>query len=144
MIDACVESGSLNPLQKCASVIHTSTFSHLFNEEQQLEIVCRCNAQLSNKSGSLIFGSHCGMEKATIRQSRHSFGHDPESWKAMWKQVATKGNVEIEAYLSDFETAASGTMAVKAVDVNGKPLHLGSWLLWVAVSHPAPLFQVKF
>ncbi|EJD41305.1 hypothetical protein AURDEDRAFT_115547 [Auricularia subglabra TFB-10046 SS5] len=130
-IDACVESGSLNPLQKRASVIHTSAFFHLFNEEQQLEIARRCNALLSNEPGSLIFGSHRGVEKATVRQGRDSFAHDPESWKAMWKQVATEGNVEVEAYLSDFETAPSGTTAVKAVDENGEPLHPGSWLVWV-------------
>ncbi|KZV91233.1 hypothetical protein EXIGLDRAFT_676304 [Exidia glandulosa HHB12029] len=135
-ISACVDSASLSPLAKCASIIHASAFFHLFNEPAQLALARRLNVLLSNEPGSLIFGSHRGVRDGVPgeRDGRESFAHSPTTWRAMWED-ATRGDasVQVEAWLSDFETRPMSAEDVKSVSVdeNGVPLHPGSWLVWV-------------
>jgi hypothetical protein len=71
---------SLTPLQGRLSAIHASSFFHLFSEEQQLEVAQRLATLLSPTPGSMIFGTHIGLDKRGTRLGR-MFCHDPESWK---------------------------------------------------------------
>ncbi|KZV95783.1 hypothetical protein EXIGLDRAFT_671793 [Exidia glandulosa HHB12029] len=85
-ISACIQSGSLSPLAKRASIIHASAFFHLFDERAQLALARRLNVLLSNEPGSLIFGSHRGV-RDDERDGRESFAHSPTTWRAMWDSL---------------------------------------------------------
>lgn len=95
---------SLNPLKGHISVIHSSLFFHLFNEDEQLDLARRAATLLSHEKGSVIFGSHYGRPKKGTRTEilaagpwRTQFWHSPQSWKKVWEdQVFRKGSVKVE------------------------------------------------
>ncbi|EGN91680.1 hypothetical protein SERLA73DRAFT_118302 [Serpula lacrymans var. lacrymans S7.3] len=96
---------SLNPLHGHVSAIHTSSFFHLFTEEQQLAIARGLASLLSPQPGSMIFGFHVGKpEKGILDRARLSydmFCHCPESWTAMWDEIFEKGTVRVDAKLQE-------------------------------------------
>ncbi|KAF9240255.1 hypothetical protein BU15DRAFT_87747 [Melanogaster broomeanus] len=100
---------SLNPLRGYCSVINASTFFHLFAEEKQLHVARALAGLLSSEPGSLTCGMHVGREEAGILPASvfgsnvDMFCHSPQSWKAMWDGVFTKGEVKVEASLSATE-----------------------------------------
>jgi len=83
---------SLTPLQRHVSVIHTSSFFHLFDEAQQFKIARLLRALLSLLPGSIILGTDRGLPD----QKDNSGGidqksvpgtlvvHSPATWKEMW------------------------------------------------------------
>ncbi|KAG6861458.1 hypothetical protein C0995_016549 [Termitomyces sp. Mi166 len=99
---------SLTPLQGHVSVIHASSFFHLFNEGRQHELAQRLATLLSPIPGSMLFGSHIGKPEKGIVQGAAGepslFSHSPESWRDLWDgQVFEKGTVKVEAYLKQVE-----------------------------------------
>ncbi|OJA09532.1 hypothetical protein AZE42_06994, partial [Rhizopogon vesiculosus] len=95
---------SLNPLHGRVSVIHATTFFHLFEEDRQLHMARALAGLLSPEPGSIIFGGHTGaQEKGIVNQvfgglEIGMFAHSPESWIAMWDgEVFEKGMVKVEA-----------------------------------------------
>jgi len=94
---------SLNPLRGHVSVIHASSFFHLFNEEKQLQLARALAGLLSHEPGSILFGSHVGRPVKGFKQTpngRVMFCHSPESWKELWVgQVFQQGVVEVEVLL---------------------------------------------
>lgn len=114
---------SLTPLQGRISVIHASSFFHLFDEARQQELAERLATLLSPQPGSVIFGRHGGnSEKGYSEQStavHRLFRHSPESWVELWDgQVFEKGMVKVEAKLEQIERP----------EVNGKSF--ATWLIW--------------
>lgn len=99
---------SLNSLKAHISIIHTSLFFHLFNEDQQLDLAHRVATLLSPEKGSMIFGGHYGRQTkgTTVAEAlpdgtvRPKFRHSPESWKSVWEEVfgeaSVDGRVKIE------------------------------------------------
>ena len=81
---------SLTPLNGHVTVIHTSSFFHLFSEEQQLELAQKMAGLLSPVPGSTIFGMHAGLaEKGFSKEGNRRTGgplfcHSPDSWKELW------------------------------------------------------------
>ncbi|KAH9835745.1 uncharacterized protein C8Q71DRAFT_94020 [Rhodofomes roseus] len=100
---------TLTPLHGHISVIHTSSFFHLFNEEQQLELARKLAGLLSPVPGSMIFGLHAGRaekglrtEAPEMRNGQFMFCHNDESWKELWDGVVfKKGTVEVKASLQN-------------------------------------------
>jgi len=94
---------SLNPLRGHVSVIHASSFFHLFDEEKQFQLARALAGLLSPDPGSLIFGSHAGRPvKGTGESSmgRPRCCHSPESWKELWDgQIFEQGQVKVDAVL---------------------------------------------
>jgi len=95
---------SLTPLQGFVSVIHATSFFHLFNEEQQLRAARQLATLLSPAPGSLIFGSHLGFpvkgSRSCILSSKEMFCHSPETWQELWDgQVFVKGSVQVDVEL---------------------------------------------
>lgn len=103
-VDTCSESietppiplsslTSLTPLQHQVSVIYTSSFFHLFEEDKQRHLTHLVASLLSPLPGSIIFGSHMGASDSeddmsgrtrfTIRGGT-AFAHSPTSWKELW------------------------------------------------------------
>ena len=87
-------------------VIHTSSFFHLFSEEQQLELAQKMAGLLSPVPGSTIFGMHAGLaEKGFSKEGNRRTGgplfcHSPDSWKELWNGgIFKKGTVKVEATL---------------------------------------------
>ncbi|THG92562.1 hypothetical protein EW026_g8378 [Hermanssonia centrifuga] len=104
---------SLTPLIGRLSVIHASSFFHLFNEELQLQLAKRMGSLLSPEPGSFIFGGHGGflqkkgprsMPMSAAVQSITMFCHSPESWKELWeKEIFSQGKVKVEVYLKEVQ-----------------------------------------
>jgi len=98
---------SLTPLQGHLSIIHASSFFHLFDEEQQLQLAKSLASLLSPLPGSVIFGIQVGAEtkgvsERAVRPDNTSiFHHSPESWQELWDgQVFEKGTVKVEAHFT--------------------------------------------
>jgi hypothetical protein len=95
---------SLNPLRGHVSFIHTSSFFHLFDEEQQSNLARLLAGLLDPRPGSMIFGSHVGLEQKGPGHSSllaTAFAHSPESWIQLWEnEIFEKGTVKAEAVLS--------------------------------------------
>ncbi|RPD81612.1 hypothetical protein L226DRAFT_474830 [Lentinus tigrinus ALCF2SS1-7] len=103
---------SLNPLRGHVSVIHASSFFHLFDEEKQFKLAQSLAGLLSPEPGSMILGSHGGRpEKGfrteSSRTNSHGmtmFCHSPESWTELWDgQIFKKGTVKVEAFLLEIK-----------------------------------------
>jgi len=73
---------TLTELRGHVSVIHASSFFHLFSEELQLELAKRLASLLDTRPGSIIFGSNAGTPVKGQREGMlsMSFSHSPESW----------------------------------------------------------------
>jgi len=87
-------TNSLNPLAGKVSVIHTSSFFHLFNEPQQLIVARKLAGLLSLEPGSIIFGSHVGgVEHGLVKETVYGmprFRHSKESFKDLWEREVFK------------------------------------------------------
>lgn len=121
---------SLNPLRGHVSVIHASSFFHLFDEEKQFRLAQALAGLLSPSPGSVIFGSHSGQPVKGIRQSQMPgllggtrFCHSPESWKELWDgQIFERGRVMVEAVLRKFDRTEP------SMPNWGSSIHF--WLIW--------------
>jgi hypothetical protein len=106
---------SLDPLRGHLSAIHTSTFFHLFNQEQQILLAKKLASLLSPLPGSIIFGSHVGFAEPHGEVDDVSgipfFGHSPKSWKKMWEEeVFTDGiPIHVDVDMVDHGEADSQT-----------------------------------
>ena len=109
---------SLNPLRGHVSIIHTSSFFHLFSEERQLQLARALAGLLSPEPGSILFGSHVGSAVKDFKRSssgRMMFCHSPESWKELWVgQVFEQGMVEVEVLLKHIDRTDFATFAETA------------------------------
>jgi hypothetical protein len=114
---------SLNPLRGYVSAIHTSSFFHLFDEEQQTKVARALAGLLSPEPGSVIFGLHGGLPVKGMRsRSTGGFGfsHSPESWKELWDgQIFDQGKVKVEAFLKRTDRIEPNSTSNK-----------GDWLVW--------------
>ncbi|EED81244.1 predicted protein [Postia placenta Mad-698-R] len=98
---------TLTPLLGHVSAINASSFFHLFDEPQQLEVGRALAGLLSPEPGSLIFGEHAGRPVKGYRtdglprdDGSYEFCHSPETWKEMWDGgVFEKGTVKADALL---------------------------------------------
>jgi hypothetical protein len=94
--------GSLNPLHGRVSIIHASSFFHLFDEDQQSYLAHALGPLLSPEPGSILLGSHGGMAVKGLRpasRGRQMFCHSPESWRELWEGVFGKDQVKVEVEL---------------------------------------------
>ncbi|KAI0344097.1 hypothetical protein BDW22DRAFT_1128383 [Trametopsis cervina] len=104
---------TLTPLVGRVSVIHTSAFFHLFNEERQEELARLVGSLLSPEPGSIICGAHAGQPQKGLRSEAWQAGqksedirlfcHSPESWKELWEKIFGVGKVEVSAMLKEIE-----------------------------------------
>jgi hypothetical protein len=99
---------TLTPLKGHASVIHASSFFHLFDEGTQKELARRIASLLSKEPGSIIFGSSAGepdgKERVGINPRREQrYLHSPSSWKKLWETEILPGQVEVQAFHSEIE-----------------------------------------
>jgi hypothetical protein len=117
---------SLNPLRGYVSAIHTSSFFHLFDEEQQAKVARALAGLLSPKPGSVIFGLHAGLPVKGIRSRStggFAFAHSPESWKELWDgQIFDQGKVKVEAFLKRADRIELNSTPDKGVE--------RCWLVW--------------
>jgi len=103
---ALAEVRTLTQLQGEISVIHTSSFFHLFDENHQERLAHIIANLLLNKSGSLIFGSHGGNAVPGTFPERSAYGHSPESWTELWESVLGKGKCQVKAELRPWKAGA--------------------------------------
>lgn len=101
---------TLSPLLGHVSAIHASSFFHLFDESQQMQLAHALAGLLSPAPGSLIFGEHSGRpqkgyrtEGLLRRNGQSQFCHSPESWVELWDSGFKKGTVKTEARLVEIE-----------------------------------------
>ena len=52
------------------SIIHASSFFHLFNREDQIRVACVCVELLKKTPGSLVFGRQIGNRDAGVRSGQ--------------------------------------------------------------------------
>ncbi|KZT13254.1 uncharacterized protein LAESUDRAFT_719592 [Laetiporus sulphureus 93-53] len=103
---------TLTPLLGHVSAIHASSFFHLFDEAQQLQLARSVAGLLSPAPGSMIFGEHGSLPEKGYRTEQlrpnamraSMFCHSPDSWKEIWDgQVFEKGTVEVKAVLKEWD-----------------------------------------
>ncbi|KII89875.1 hypothetical protein PLICRDRAFT_159089 [Plicaturopsis crispa FD-325 SS-3] len=103
---------TLTPLRCRISAIHASSFFHLFDEDQQLQMARRVASLLSPLPGSVIFGMHVarpekGYREVLNHRGGHMFCNSPESWKELWDgTVFEKGTVKVDTELTEAERDA--------------------------------------
>jgi hypothetical protein len=120
---------TLTELRGHVSVIHASSFFHLFDEEKQFELAERVASLLDPRPGSIIFGSHGGMPVKGQREGilRKAFSHSPESWTELWEeQIFKKGQVKVTTRLVEVDMAAERLDRVFPLAAGMKTY----WLLW--------------
>ena len=105
---------SLTPLQGHVSVVHASSFFHLFEEEEQLKLARQLATLLSPLPGSTIFRMHGGRPAKGFRTEMinscvsRMFCHSPESWTDLWDGgICRKRSVEVEVKLLEHEPLGS-------------------------------------
>ena len=119
---------TLTELRGHISVIHASSFFHLFGEEKQFELAKRIGSLLDSRPGSIIFGSHGTMpvKGQRVGMFRQAFCHSPDSWTELWEeQIFEKGQVKVTTYLLEMDTAAEGLDL--ELTLEKKKIH---WLFW--------------
>ncbi|KAJ7315102.1 hypothetical protein DFH08DRAFT_715852, partial [Mycena albidolilacea] len=102
---------SLIDLSGHISILHTSYLFHMFDEQEQTDLVRSMAGLLSPLPGSMIFGSQVGSKTTSYRPRppRYTgdrapiFAPSPESWTAIWEDIFPKGAVHIEATLRERE-----------------------------------------
>ncbi|KAJ7077387.1 hypothetical protein B0H15DRAFT_924963 [Mycena belliarum] len=99
---ALTSLANLTPLHGHVAAIHISLVFHLFLEPKQLQLARALAGLLSPVPGSVILGSHVGLQEKGFREglciAGHSmFCHSPQSWREMWETVFPKGSIEVEA-----------------------------------------------
>ncbi|KAI0916855.1 hypothetical protein AcV5_007473 [Taiwanofungus camphoratus] len=104
---------NLTPLLGHLSVIHASSFFHLFDEAQQLQLARSLAGLLSPKPGSMIFGEHGGRPEKGYRTEasisrrcggEDMFCHSPETWAELWDGgVFEKGTVKVDVFLHEID-----------------------------------------
>lgn len=119
---------TLTELRGHISVIHASSFFHLFNEEEQFELAKRIGSLLDVRPGSIIFGSHAGLPYKGQRQGFiKSFSHSPQSWTELWEeQIFEKGQVKVTTTMVEVDIVAEKLDRVLPTVVGTKP----DWLFW--------------
>ncbi|KAJ7142267.1 hypothetical protein C8R44DRAFT_923786, partial [Mycena epipterygia] len=98
---------SLTALNSHISIIHTSCFFHLFDEQKQTELAHLVAGLLSPLPGSMIFGAHVAKKVKGSRLGLYlcsdghpqMFCHSPESWTQLWENVFPKGSIRVESTL---------------------------------------------
>ena len=114
---------TLTELRGHISVIHASSFFHLFDEEKQFELGKRLAALLDPRPGSIIFGSHPAMPVKGRPHGTFSrmFCHSPESWAQMWEeQIFEKGQIKVNTILREKGFAGGKLGKVFPVEVGDK------------------------
>lgn len=119
---------TLSELRGHISVIHASSFFHLFDEEKQFELAKRVGSLLDTRPGSIIFGSHAGLRYKGQRPGIiKSFSHSPQSWTELWEeQIFEKGQVKVTTTMVEVDIAAEKLGRVLPIAVGTKP----DWLFW--------------
>ncbi|CAA7265532.1 unnamed protein product [Cyclocybe aegerita] len=101
---------SLNSLHGKISVIHASSFFHLFSEERQLDLAHRLASLILPEKGSVILGQHIAKpQKGLLREGTmlpSMFCHSPASWRQLWEEEVFRKEVpvKVDAELVFIET----------------------------------------
>ncbi|KAJ9249617.1 hypothetical protein DTO207G8_6591 [Paecilomyces variotii] len=101
-------SALLKELSGKVDIIHTGSFFHLFDWDQQVAIAKQAVSILRHRPGSLIVGRQVGHVEAKEDPRRSGAGlrykHNPESWQKLWDQVGseTGSKWKVEAYAEPF------------------------------------------
>jgi len=94
----------LDELAGTISIIHASSFFHLFDWKTQVRCAKKCVELMRKQPGSLIFGRQGANDVAKershpFREGSTIFNHNEASWKTMWADVGaatgTKWRVEV-------------------------------------------------
>ena len=112
-----VSVNTLTELRGHISVIHASSFFHLFDEEKQFELAKRVASLLDPRPGSIIFGWQGGTPVKGQREGilRSAFSHSPESWVELWEeQIFEKGQVKVTTRLVEMDISAEMTSGLLA------------------------------
>lgn len=111
----------LKELNGKLSLVHATSFFHLFDWDGQVKAVKRVIELLKAEPGVMIFGRQGGMPQAgylpTIAQDQNPYWHNSESWAKLWKQVGdeTGSKWEVESFLGEEDlTKKMNTKIVKA------------------------------
>lgn len=101
-----VDSG-LKELDGKLDIVHTASFFHLWDWDEQVKAVKRVIALTKPKPGVLIFGRQGGMPKAgklsETKKELNSYWHNPESWEKLWKEASEETGTkwEMQAVLGE-------------------------------------------
>jgi len=93
---------NLRELKGKVTHIYAGLLFHLFDESTQTRLARCLAALLYRNPGAIIFGRHEGREEAGLisaEDERPRFGHSPESWEKLWRDVFT--SLESEEFVKD-------------------------------------------
>ena len=99
------------PFKGRVSAIHAGSFFHLFNDDQQIELLKRCAKLLSEGKGSIIIGRQLGSKDPRNLRGDTFYVHSPQSWETVCKEVfqgtAIKYRAELVSFIKDLEPQVS-------------------------------------
>ena len=88
---------TLNELHGKISAIWASAFFH-FNFDDQVLVARKLAGLLSPLPGSIIFGSHTGMDEKQqwdVAESKTDY-HSPETFKELWEGLFAEASVQVD------------------------------------------------
>ncbi|PIL22630.1 hypothetical protein GSI_15321 [Ganoderma sinense ZZ0214-1] len=93
------EVTSLNQLHGRVSAIFVGAFFHLFTFDGQERVARLLAGLLSPLPGSMIFGSHGGLEAKDIwspAEGTRMHCHSPESWRELWEGIFAEAGAQVK------------------------------------------------
>lgn len=112
------DESAVNPLRALEGkldVIHSSSFFHLFDYEQQKAIARTVVGLLKPQGGSLLVGRQVGNFEAGEKEHGTGgggkvFRHDGRTWRKMWEEVGRETGTrwEVEAELREWDGMRMG------------------------------------
>ncbi|KLO13389.1 hypothetical protein SCHPADRAFT_904223 [Schizopora paradoxa] len=94
-VDSPLESkaiANLHDIMGRVTHVYAGLLFHLFEEDTQAQLARRLAILLKKTPGSIIFGRHEGRDEPgfiNAEKDRPRFGHSPESWEKVWREVFT-------------------------------------------------------
>ena len=107
------EDSQLKQLDGKLDIVHTSSFFHLFDLEEQIKVAKRVIRLLKPVPNALLVGRQAGLPDAGsfshVLNRTGPFWHNAESWKDMWERVGKETGTQwhVEAELGEEGLGAS-------------------------------------
>ena len=125
--DIFIPHSALQPLYGTVDIIHASSFLHLFDWDQQVEVLKVVVKLLKPVKGSLILGRHMGDAESGAKDglsaNEKMYRHNEESWTKLWALISEETGTQWDVTFM-WEDRANW---MKWQDNTAKPMRYAVW-----------------
>ncbi|KAK7727414.1 hypothetical protein SLS57_002886 [Botryosphaeria dothidea] len=116
----------LAPLASRISIVHASSFFHLFPRADQLRAALRLVELLVPEPGATVVGRQVGSPEPGPRGEHGRWMHDAASWRALWDEVGESTGSRWEVKEARLEQADLEGVSPELLKARG-----GEWAWWL-------------